>query len=219
MLLASYFYVLCQALDLRALQRHYNVALSKLLTEEFTAHFSAHLPESLIPSLHSRVLPAILASLDSTTTMDAVPRLQTVAAASTGPILDFVTSIEVAPQVKGDMLGSIASFRASFSEHAAQILQDLRRSFVSGKPPARSKGTAFNPRAPAAAFLGRTRPMYEYIRIELGVRTHGQENWTEFEGGLGNFESQPGIGRNVSVIYEAIRDGKMQAVATKLFKN
>jgi phenylalanine ammonia-lyase len=202
-LIASYFYILCQALDLRALQKHYNTALSNLLTEELTTHLSQHLPGSSVHSLHSQILPAIIASLDATTTMDAIPRLETAASASTAPIVDFITSSTISSQVRGDIFGSIAAFRASFSRRGARTLQDLRHSFVSGTPPPPFGGSSgYNPLAPAAPFLGRTRPVYEYIRVELGVRTHGLENWKRFEEGLGSIESQPGVGRNVSIIYE-----------------
>lgn len=201
--MASYLYILCQALDLRALQKHYNAALSRLLTEELTTHLSAHVPTAAMSSLHSRIMTAILAALESTTTMDAVPRLRTVASATTTPILDFVASSSTS--TTGDLVGAIAAFRGSFAQRGAQLLQDLRSSFLQGTAAPPSGATAYNPLAPAAHFLGRTRPVYEYIRVDLGVRTHGKENFNKFDNGLGNTEGQPGIGRNVSIIYEVRR--------------
>lgn len=198
--MASYFYILCQALDLRALQKHYNAALSDLLTEELTIYLAGIIPTTVIPSLHSQVMTAILASLEATTTMDAIPRLRTVASTTTTPILDFVSSCSVS--INGDLVGAIAAFRSSFAKRAAQLLQDLRSSFLHGTSKSLADTPGYNSLAPAALFLGRTRPVYEYIRIDLGIRTHGLENFNEFDNGLGNTEGQPGIGRNVSVIYE-----------------
>ncbi|KAF8520821.1 L-Aspartase-like protein [Gautieria morchelliformis] len=217
MLMASYLYILCQALDLRALQKHYNNALSRLLSEELTTHLATHVPNTLMSSLHAQAMAAILASLDATTTMDAVQRLKTAASATTTPILDVISSASVS--TNGDLVDALGAFRLSFAKRGAQILQDLRRSFVEGTPPPPSGATAYDPRAPAAPFLGRTRPVYEYVRVTLGVKTHGLENINKFDSGLGATEGQPGIGRNVSVIYEAIRDGKMQATVTRLFKS
>jgi len=179
------------------------MALSELLTEELTNHLSKHFPGSFVSSLHSKVFPAILTSLDATATQDATPRLETAASASMAPLLDFITLSPMSIQMTADILDSIAAFRMSFAQRGAQILKDLRHSFVSGTPPPLSGGSsAYNPLAPAAQLLGHTRPVYEYIRVNLGVRTHGLENWENFKTGLGGLESQPGIGRNVSIIYE-----------------
>lgn len=198
--MATYLYVLCQALDLRALQKHYISALSDLLTEELTTHLEAFVPAGAMSTLHSQVMEAIIASLDATTTMDAVPRLKAVASATTTPILDIISSTSTS--TSGDLIGAISSFRASFAEHGAEILQGLRRSFLEGSPPRPNGATSYDPRAPAAPFLGRTRPLYEYIRVELGVKTHGRENFDEFKNSLGNTEGEPGLGRNASIIYE-----------------
>ena len=143
---------------------------------------------------------AILASLDATTTMDAVPRLKAAASAATTPILDAISL--TCSSTNGDLVGAIGSFRTSFAERGAQILQDLRRSFLEGSPPPPSGAISYNSLAPAAPFLGRTRVLYEYIRVDLGVRMHGLENLKGFVNGLGNTEGQPGLGRAASIIYE-----------------
>jgi phenylalanine ammonia-lyase len=202
--MASYLYVLCQALDLRALQKHYNAALSRLLSEELTTHLATHVPCTVMSSLHSQAMAAILGSLDATTTMDAVQRLKTATSATTTPILDVISLFSVS--TNEDFVDALGAFRLSFAKRGAQILQDLRRSFLEGTPPPPSGAIAYNPLAPAAPFLGRTRPVYEYIRVNLGVRTHGLENINQFDNGLGNTENEPGIGRNISVIYEVCED-------------
>jgi phenylalanine ammonia-lyase len=166
--------------------------------EELTTHISKHLPSGTAPALlHARLLPVILTSLDATTTMDADARLPVVISATTSPILDFLSSSGT-PKLPGDIIKSVAAFRASFAKRGAAILQDLRHSFVSGKPPS-SSAPGYDPRAPAGPILGRTRLVYEYIRIQLGVRMHGLEHWNQFEDGLG---SLPSIGENISLIYE-----------------
>jgi phenylalanine ammonia-lyase len=67
---------------------------------------------------------------------------------------------------------------------------------------------------PASSYLGGTCPMYEYARRKLVIETvHGYGNLT-FEDGFGDVL----VGGNVSVIYESIRDGKMQDVVIRLFQ-
>ena len=56
--------------------------------------------------------------------------------------------------------------------------------------------------------------MYEFVRCTLGIKMHGYENLTLFEDGFGDIT----VGGNVSVIYESIRDGKMQGVVIGLFQ-
>ena len=69
----------------------------------------------------------------------------------------------------------------------------------------------------AAPFLGRTRLLYEFVRNELGVKIHGLPNLKGFKG-EGLIEvGERGIGENVSLIYEAIRDGRMQRTLVGLF--
>ncbi|TBU36760.1 PAL-domain-containing protein [Dichomitus squalens] len=69
--------------------------------------------------------------------------------------------------------------------------------------------------APAAAYLGKSRGVYEFIRTTLGIRMHGAENAHDFKEGPG-VEDQT-IGQDISLIHEAIRDGKMQDVVVGLF--
>ena len=54
--------------------------------------------------------------------------------------------------------------------------------------------------APAAGYLGRTRPVYEFIRVTLGVKMHGRENASRFEKGLG--VEDVSIGQHISLIHE-----------------
>ena len=84
-------------------------------------------------------------------------------------------------------------------------LHTLRTSYLDG-----SRGPF-----PASPYLGATRPMDEFIRRTLGIKMHGYENLTYFEDGFGDVL----IGGNISVIYESIRDGRMQGVVIGLFQS
>lgn len=58
--------------------------------------------------------------------------------------------------------------------------------------------------------LGRTRPLYEFVRNDLGVRIHGLANLRGFKGEGLSGVGERSIGESVSIIYEAIRDRRVQ---------
>jgi len=126
-------------------------------------------------------------------------------------------------------LSLIPSFRESFASRSVTFLSSLRTAYISG-----ARGPA-----PASPYLAHgTRPIYEFVRFTLGVRMHGWENFKMFDTGamaasrdgsmddneevitsgeLGFDEREGTVGMNASIIYESIRDGKMQAVVFDLF--
>ncbi|KAI9441665.1 L-Aspartase-like protein [Lactarius indigo] len=97
------------------------------------------------------------------------------------------------------------AFRASVASRATSLLVTLRKEYLSG-----ARG-----QAPASKHLNKTRPIYEFVRKTLGIRMHGSENESVFSNGLGVEDVT--VGQNVSLIHEAIRDGKMQAIVAGLF--
>ncbi|RPD57798.1 phenylalanine ammonia-lyase [Lentinus tigrinus ALCF2SS1-7] len=197
LLTASYLYALCQALDLRALQHEFQQEVDEILREELTRYFGPHLSTADLDMLLPVISRAVRRSLDSTSTMDAALRMRTVAGATTTPLVDFCA--------ERAGLDEIVSFRAAIAERMTASLVRLREQYLHGE-----KGAA-----PASAFLGKSRAVYEYIRVTLGVRMHGAENLHNFQAGPGVEEET--IGQNIALIHEAIRDGKMQDVVVGLF--
>ncbi|KAF9519361.1 hypothetical protein BS47DRAFT_1482068 [Hydnum rufescens UP504] len=210
MLISSYLYVLCQALDLRTLQREFDRGIQTILSDELAVHFDAHLSTTSQTALYPTLLTTVRNALDSSTTEDAVPRLVSAAAACTTPLVNWfllhpsASSGVFCGQPTADVLTSIGAFRASFAKRAANLLHTLRTEYLDG-----TRGPA-----PASPFLDGTRPMYEFVRCTLGIKMHGYENLTLFEDGFGDLV----VGDNVSIIYESIRDGKMQGVVIDLFQ-
>ncbi|QRV84145.1 phenylalanine ammonia-lyase [Ceratobasidium sp. AG-Ba] len=105
----------------------------------------------------------------------------------------------------GSELGAIPAFRESVAVRSAELYERLRAEYLTGK-----RGPA-----PAAELLGNTRPVYEFVRVKLGVKMHGLDNLNRFEHGWTDLS----IGQNVALIYEAIRDGRMQEVVASLWKH
>lgn len=223
---ASYLYVLCQSLDLRALQAELNAGLAAIATEELARSFGSGLSESEHEYLTRAVLKGMQETLENTSTMDATDRMNKVAASSTTTILDFFTGPGFTDASSaGAALTAIPTFRAQVAGRATALLEGLRRDYLSG-----AKGAA-----PASGYLNKTRPVYEFVRVTLGVRMHGSENLSGFANGLG--EDDVTIGQNISLIHEvsysfarfvfcvliafdfqAMRDGKMQSVVVGLFQ-
>lgn len=205
-LIASYLYALCQALDLRALQRELIEGLNKIAREELIIAFGSSLSQVELTSVTKKVCVAMQDTLANTSTMDAPERMQKVAASSTTVLLDFLTGPAFTDAIStGSALTYIPVFRAHVASRATSLLDQLRRAYLSGERGA----------APATPYLNKTRPVYEFIRLTLGIRMHGSENYSRFAKGLGVEDVT--VGQNVSLIHEAIRDGKMQAVVVQLF--
>ena len=125
--------------------------------------------------------------------MDAADRMNKVAASSTTCIVDFFTGSDfdfAGATSAGTALSSIPVFRAQVASKALTLLLQLRADYLSG-----AKGAA-----PASIYLNKTRPIYEYIRVTLGIRMHGSENNTMFANGLGVDDVT--IGQNISLIQE-----------------
>ncbi|KAJ7647654.1 L-Aspartase-like protein [Roridomyces roridus] len=199
LLIASYLYVLCQALDLRALQNELSAGLTRIATEELGHSFGSYLPQSELSATTSKVCAVLQDTLNDTSTMDAAERMFKVAASSSTVLVD---ALSTADPVSYSM---IPLFRSKVAVRAESLLDSLRRTYLFGE-----RGPA-----PASAFLGKTRAVYEYVRLDLGIKMYGVENYNSFANGM-NFEEDT-VGANVSLIHEAIRDGKMQRVIVGLF--
>jgi len=205
-LMATYIYILCQALDIRALQAELYEGLDTIVSEELSRSFNSCFAESSLKSVTSKIQKTIRETFDSTSTMDADDRMIKVAASSTTCIVDFLTGPDFAATASaGSALTSIPSFRSQVAARGTALLHQLRADYLSGV-----KGIA-----PASRYLNKTKPIYQFVRITLGVRMHGSENNSKFVNGLGIDDIT--IGQNISLIQEAIRDGKMQAVVVALF--
>ncbi|KAG6878186.1 hypothetical protein C0993_010947 [Termitomyces sp. T159_Od127] len=208
MLTASYLYALCQALDLRALQKDFVEGFGKIVDEALSESFERSLSPLEHEFLANKLSSKMQDIFEETSTMDASVRMKKVAASSSTILVDFFTD----PATFGDDMASLGStlscipeFRSNVALRATTLLDTLRREYLSG-----SHGAA-----PASRYLNKTRPVYEFVRVNLGIKMYGSENLSRFEEGL--YAHDQSVGQNVSLIYEAIRDGKMQPTIVNLF--
>lgn len=195
------------ALDLRALQQEFRDGLVKIIAEEIDSLFGSVLSNDESTSLKKGASSVMYDTFNATSTMDTAERMNKITSSCTTLLLDLFTSSSFAESAQMTSLCSIPSFRARVSERLASLLDNLRRDYLSG-----ARGPA-----PASRYLNKTRSVYEFVRITLGIRMHGSENYHHFEKGLGIEDVS--LGQNISLIHEAIRDGKMHSLIVSLFSS
>lgn len=202
MLVATHLYLLCQAFDIRAMQAEFKKELREIVHEELLISFGCHISPSEVEPLLKQVFGAMLATLDATGTMDAKERMDKVASSGDSILVKHFTR----PQNGGVVaLTGLTDFGDSVSKRASASLMMLRGAYLDG-----SRGPA-----PARDHLIKTRPVYEFVRENLGIGMHGLQNHESFPNGLDVEEAT--IGENVSLIHEAIRDGQLQWIVAGMF--
>ncbi|EKM50738.1 uncharacterized protein PHACADRAFT_213633 [Phanerochaete carnosa HHB-10118-sp] len=201
LLTSSYLLALCQALDLRSMHHDLQCSLSAIVRELVPKHFPsvARHADVLVPILER----AVFRALDTTSTADGEARMHSVAASTTTPLVDFLS----ADAAFASELAHVTGFRIELAQCASKTLMALRAQYLEG-----ARGST-----PASKYLGKTRAVYEFVRVTLGVRMHGAKNLHGFAMGAG-IEGGT-VGGDISVIYEAIRDGEMQGVVMQLAKS
>ncbi|KAI1785498.1 L-Aspartase-like protein [Ganoderma leucocontextum] len=86
---SSFLCVLCQALDLRAMQHEFELEVDDILREQIAHSFGRHLADADLGEFFSVLARHVRRSLETSSTMDATHRMRAVAAATATPIVDF----------------------------------------------------------------------------------------------------------------------------------
>ncbi|KAJ7617725.1 L-Aspartase-like protein [Roridomyces roridus] len=201
MLIASYLHVLCQAYDIRALQAEHFRGVREIVQEELYDSFPVAAADA---ALLAQMYSAMRGTLERTSTMDAEDQMTEVAGASAKLLLKYFTRPEYTGNA-AESLYAIPAFQDRVAQRSAALLQELRGAYLKGE-----RGPA-----PAGPYLGKTKPVYEFVRLRLNIPIHGIENYTGFKNGLGVDDVT--VGQNISSIYEAIRDGDLQSTVVDMF--
>jgi phenylalanine ammonia-lyase len=175
------------ALDLRAMQAEFEKEFYKIVRTELLANFGSCVSLAEEGPLLKQVLDVMLTTLDSTTTMDATDRMIRVAASSDSVFVKHFM------QAKGPgvvALSGLLCFNNNVAKRATTLVTDLRDAYLTG---------AHGP-APARLLLTKTRPVYEFVRMTLGIGIHGLENHQNFPDGMDLEDAT--IGEKVSLIHE-----------------
>ena len=195
MLISSYLHALCQALDLRAMQDELDGAIKSIVHEEVQKHFDEFFQgdsSAKVEKLYKQTSVAVLDSIEATSTMDNKARMEKAARATTTPVVEFFLTSDTNADSESNTaaLKVLPAFRDALASRMAEKQHELRVKYLTG-----AAGTT-----PASKLLGRTKSLYEFIRVDLGVRMHGRENLDGFDGGIGKDERT--VGGEISVIYE-----------------
>ncbi|KAG2159135.1 phenylalanine ammonia-lyase [Suillus bovinus] len=225
LLAASQLLVICQAFDLRALNEELREALPGLLRSSLLDAFPSLTDTTTNASIVVALIPALTEALEHTTTLETKVRMYKVASACVVPL---VTALSTS-SVHGVELSALPVFIASVATGLVNKLTELRCAYLGvqpfavrgASPSAEKTEVAWRGPAPASKYLApRTRALYEFVRVTLGVRMHGAGNLRGdvfgmregLEGGDGT------IGNGVSVICEAIRDGRVGRVVVGMLE-
>ena len=163
--------------------------LGTILEEELDAHFSSFISSSEQHTLYANLLRTIGHAFDKSTNMDSVDQMGVVASSTIPAILEFFKQNPDAGAA-GVSLSILSDFQASIVARAAKLHYSLRKSFLTG-----ARGSA-----PATSYLGLSKGVYEFVRKDLGVKMHGDENLMLFPNGIN--ADNGSIGENISKIYE-----------------
>jgi len=169
------------------MQAEFEKEFHKIVRTELLANFGSCVSSAEEGPLLKQILGVMLTTLDSTTTMDATDRMVRVAASSDSVIVKHFM------QAKGPgviALSGLPCFNDNIAKRATALLTDLRDAYLTGV-----RGPA-----PARLHLTKTRPVYEFVRMTLGIGMHGLENHRIFPDGMDLEDST--IGEKVSLIHE-----------------
>jgi phenylalanine ammonia-lyase len=169
------------------MQIEFKAGLDDIVANLLESHFRGVVGHRRVDEILPNLIAQVNSAFDRTATMDAAARLHTVAGSICTPLLDALSGTATPSSV--NVLTAIQGFRENLGEQGLVLLQRLQREYLDG-----SRG-----RTPASRYMGRTKAMYEFVRVNLGIRMHGLENLNGFEGGMRSTES---VGQNVTKIYE-----------------
>lgn len=192
---AAYLFCLCQALDLRVLQLRFlraSVEKVKVMTK---THMKTQ-DDDMFEAVQGR----IIAVWPTTTALDLDERCKKVADAV---LIDIVQSTAKSQSATVD-LGAVQNFTSDLQESLQQTYDKIRTEMFA------EHATI------TTGFLGNAaKRMYSFVRKDLGIKFHRGliEHPTQpLAKGQQEEQERRTIGSRISVIYEALRDGRASEV-------
>ncbi|PWN32792.1 phenylalanine ammonia-lyase [Meira miltonrushii] len=196
-LMAWSLYLLCQALDLRALQLKLAIKLESEIEKSINKYFSTWIDAVNQKQLARQVFVRLNKRMDETSARDLHSRLTDAYMFAGGVLVHYFSSL---PSGGGaDPLRTIMAWRDYSANETWTLYRNMTQQFLDDP-----KGCHASP------LLGKTSKLYEFIRRTLGVPMHGKENMLEFAGEEGKLTDT--IGSYVSVIYHSLRNGDLYSV-------
>ncbi|GAA6053429.1 hypothetical protein JCM3770_005162 [Rhodotorula araucariae] len=193
LLLASHLYCVLMAVDLRAMEFDFKKQFDPLVDVLLKEHLGdALLSDAAVADLASKVRKTLNKRLEQTSTYDLAPRWHDAFSVATGTVVETLAASNLSLQ-------ALNAWKDAAAERAVALTREVRETFWA-TPAAQ---------APALRYLApRTRALYAFVREELGVKARRGDVF------LGRQEAT--IGSSVSCIYEAVKDGRINAVLVQM---
>lgn len=197
---AAHLFVLCQALDLRVLQIDFLESIEAEL-ERFDWFTNMQAPNELHETLKDAVYTRIKSMWTTTNTADLEQRCK-VTANSVMP--DIINTFAKA-------LPGISIESSKLVEFATKIQTQMQAQYERSRQSLFDDHQTITPR-----FLGKAaKRMYNFVRGDLGVKLHRgliEHPTRPLPPGVNAEEPRKTLGSRISIIYEALRDGRGSAV-------
>lgn len=179
--MASHLYCICQAIDLRVLEQRFDQRILQDLTPLVHQHFAHLIPSSALTPLTQTIVNEFCSRYLQTCSLDSIVRIPDGLDTATPPI------IRAFDQAKASLEpGVIQSFLDDANLVIGNALRETRESMFESQP-----GTW------AAPYLGKTRGLYKFVRVTLGIKTR--------QGDVAEGRQGPTVGSQVSKIVKAMR--------------
>lgn len=196
---ASHLYALCQALDLRAMNAAFLESAASEIHELTYEAFEYALTNDELEVLQREVVSHILEQISKTTGKDAEGRFQYIAKSALSVTVPYLAELgKTRIEEHSDLMGMIREWQVRCWERLLDIFK-LNRDEYFQKPD-------------ASKYLGvASGKIYHFVRHELKVPFHK---------GLVDYPSEANglltIGGYTSIIYEALRDGRLYSKLMEL---
>ncbi|KAF7113954.1 hypothetical protein CNMCM5793_006137 [Aspergillus hiratsukae] len=195
MMSAAHLYVTCQALDLRLLHETFLDGLQSVVQSALQTAFKS-MDKDTAQRLQTKIMKSLRASWTATSREDLSVRIQALSTALTPILLAHTNELNTENPVS-----AIESAQKYITQEGRLLFEATRHRAFSGD-------------LNVEPLLGRaSRALYRFVRVDLGVPFHcgiWEHPTTDAEAAAG-MPQRPRrtIGSWISIIYEAIRDGRI----------
>lgn len=209
---ALHLYTCCQALDLQVMHITYMSALHADISASMPRYFEGIMGTEKLGEATTIALDAIARRLQEDKTKNLHQQAFTAAEATIMPLVAFIVQDAMTDEVKGKALTCIMLWEEICVELICNATSSVRRNFI-------EKATTLTNEHLSQG----SRLLYSFVRDELKVPLHkGVVEHASYDKPSPDGTQVPAceralIGKQVSIIYHAIRDGRIHDVLVESF--
>ncbi|KAF2158713.1 hypothetical protein M409DRAFT_38126 [Zasmidium cellare ATCC 36951] len=207
MMAASHLYACCQALDLQAMHDQLTERIRSATEKTMRGLFQSLLDGNELDAIVSIAFEAIARGLKEAKSKDIQQQSAAAADSTIAPLFAVFSKVDKSDEAKGKLFTSIAVWKEQCSKLVADSIVYTRRLFTSGAS------------AITRVYLSHgSKKLYEFVRDDLrvplhkGLVEHPTADRPSPEGIQVAANSRYIIGKQVSVIYQALRSGRIHNV-------